>query len=203
MVSVRALVQSAALCSTLGLCLHAGAQQEKHGRGYKPPPATAEVVITVEKGFNGKPLPNASVVFRSSRNDQVNGVLEMKTDTEGRAKLDLLEVGSHVVVQVLANGFATYASDFDLTNDGKEVLVKLERPHSQVTMYGDVPNQPKIVQPGVQEHVAAPPAAGTTAPTSVPPAASSPTGPLKTTPPANTPATSSPTTTPNTPGTPQ
>ena len=39
------------------------AQQEKHGRGYKAPPPTATVSVMVEKGFNEKPFPNASVVF--------------------------------------------------------------------------------------------------------------------------------------------
>ncbi len=173
-------------------------QQDRHGRGYKPPPPTAPVVITVEKEFNGKPLPNASVVFRSMRDDSTNGNLEMKTDPQGRASMDLLEVGSRVTVQVIANGFATYATTFDLTADGKQVMVKLQRPRAQVSTYDDGQDRAAEVQPGVQEHSKG------SAPTSVPPVAASPTGPLKTTPPANTPDTapgSAPV--PSTPGTPQ
>ena len=159
------------------------AQQEKHGRGYKAPPPTAEVVVIVEKAANGKPLPNASVVFRAVKDDATDGNLEMKTDPDGHAGIDLLEVGSHVTVQVIAEGYATFATDFDLAAGGKQVLIKLERPRAQVSQYGAGGDQPAQVQPGVQERHAG----GT--PTSVLPAPASPTSPLQTTPPANTPAT--------------
>ncbi len=159
----------------------AGAQQEKHGRGYKEPPPTAEVAVTVEKAFNSKPMPNVSVVFRATRDGKLTANLETKTDPDGKAALDLLEVGSHVTVQVIAGGFATYAADFDLTDQGRQVLVKMERPRAQISHYGDNDDQPSGIQPGVQEHVTPPPA------TSVPPMSSSPTAPLQTTPPANTP----------------
>ena len=184
----------------------AGAQQEKHGRGYKAPPPTATVLVTVEKAGNDKPLSNASVIFRAVRHDETTANLEMKTDPDGHASLDLLEVGSHVSVQVIANGYATFASDFDLTNDGKQVLVKLQRPRAQVSMYGADTDQPTDVQPGVQERpkaVGADANAGVpTVPTSTPPVSSSPTGPLKTTPPvpATAPTTGTP---PSTMGTPQ
>lgn len=136
----------------IALLNHAGAQQPRHGRGYKPPPPTATVVVTVEKGFNGKPMPNASVIFHAVRDEQTAGNLEMKTDPDGKASIDLLEVGSHVTVQVIANGFATYATDFDLMPDGKQLLVKLQRPRAQVSEYGDGSDRPAQVQPGIQEH---------------------------------------------------
>lgn len=169
------------------------AQQEKHGRGYRPPPPTAEVVVTVEKNFNGKPMPNASVIFRAVRDEKITANLETKTDPDGRASMDLLEVGSHVTVQVIAGGFATYATDFDLDKSGKQILVKLERPRAQVSQYSDNQDRPAVVQPGIQEHKKAAPV------TSVPPPAASPTAPLQTTPPAQTPAN----TAPANPGSPQ
>ena len=161
------------------------AQREQHGRGYKPPSPTATVVITVQKAANGKPMPSTSVIFRAVRDGKDNGNLEMKTDGDGRASIDLLEVGSHVTVQVLAPGFASYATDFDLTSSGKEMQVRLERPRAQVSQYGDGRDAPADIQPGVQEHHVAKPAAPTTAV----PTPASPIGPLQTTPPANTPAT--------------
>ena len=180
------------MCAVVFGCfaLVGAAQQEKHGRGYKPLPPTATVSVVVEKGFNEKPFPNASVVFRAMRDDKITANLETKTDPDGKASLDLLEVGSHVTVQVIARGFATYATDFDLTNAGKELTVKLERPRAQVSHYGDDTDRPAPVQPGVQEHQKG---------TAVPPAATSPTAPLQTTPPAKTPANSSP----DTPATPK
>ncbi len=158
--------------STLGV-----SQQERHGRGYKPPPPTAEVSVVVEKAFNSKPMPNVSVVFRAVRDGKLTANLETKTDPDGKALMDLLEIGSHVTVQVISTGYATFATDFDLTQDGRQVLVKLQRPRAQVSQYTDEADHPAVVQPGVQEHVASPPAS------------SSPTGPLQTTPPANTPDT--------------
>ena len=193
----KALRLAAAL--GFGTLSFAGAsQQEKHGRGYKAPPPTAEVAVTVEKAFNDKPMPNASVVFRAMRDGKITANLETKTDPDGRASLDLLEVGSHVTIQVIAGGFATYATDFDLTGDGKQVLVKLQRPRAQVSKYGDDQDRPAPVEPGVQEHMKGSPA------TSVPPAAASPTGQLQTTPPADTPANTAPGATPPAkPGSPQ
>lgn len=172
----------------LTLLLPAGAQQDRHGRGYKPPPPTATVVVTVEKAFNSKPMPNVSVIFRSVRDEQTDANLEMKTDPDGKASIDLLEVGSHVTVQVFADGFATYATDFDLTGAGKQILVKMLRPRAQVSTFGDDVDRPAQVQPGVQEHKPSagkpyvPP--GTTTP-STPPA----TAPAPATPPATAPAT--------------
>ena len=106
----------------------------------------------VEKSFNEKPFPNASVIFRAMRDDKITANLETKTDPDGKASLDLLEVGSHVTIQVIAGGFATYATDFNLSDQGKQILVKLERPRAQVSHYGDNQDRPATVQPGVQEH---------------------------------------------------
>lgn len=180
----------------LGMSFVGSAQQEQHGRGYKPPPPTAEVTVTVEKAFNSKPFPNASVVFRAERDGKLDANLETKTDPDGRASLDLLEVGSHVTIQVIATGYATYATDFDLTNEGRQVLVKLQRPRAQVSEYGENRDQPATVQPGTQEHIVKKPVA----PTSVPPAAASPNAPLQTPPPVNTPgSTTEPAPRPGTP----
>jgi hypothetical protein len=172
------------------------AQQERHGRGYKAPPPTAEVTVLVEKAFNQKPFPNASVIFRAERDGRLAGNLETKTNPEGKASLDLLEVGSHVTVQVIANGFATYATEFDLTTEGKQLLVKLQRPRAQVSAYNDSDDRPAEVSPGIQEH-----RKGTAAPA----AGASPTSPLQTTPPVTPPASTQPDATPSPakPGNPQ
>jgi hypothetical protein len=127
------------------------ASPQEHGRKYKEPPPTAHVVITVLKGFNDKPFPNAGVVFHAIREGKDDGNLEVKTDPDGHATIDVLEVGSHVLVQVIATGFSTYATEFDLTPAGKELLVKLQRPRAQVSTYTDMDGKPAQVQPGTQE----------------------------------------------------
>lgn len=146
----------------VGLSVAAGAQSDQHGRKFKPLPPTAHVVITVEKGFNGKPLENAAVIFHAVLNGKDDANLEVKTDPDGKATIDLLSVGSHVTVQVIAGGFTTYATDFDVTAEGKEVMVKLQRPRAQVSTYVDNGDKPAPVVPGVQEHVVTKPVTGST-----------------------------------------
>lgn len=134
------------------------AQNTIHGRKYKPPPATTHIVVTVQKAFNSKPMPNAAVVFYSTKDGKDNGNLELKTDPDGRAALDLIETGSHVRVQVIANGYATYSEEFDVPGDQKEVLIKMQRPRAQVSTYEDNDGKAAQVKPGVQEHVVPKPA---------------------------------------------
>ena len=148
-------------CANFTPFLTASAQE--HGRKYKPPTPTAHVVVTVVKGFNNKPFENAGVVFHAIRDGKDDGNLEVKTDPDGHATIDVLEVGSHVLVQVIANGFSTYATEFDLTPAGKEIQVKLQKPRAQVSTYSENDSKPADGKPGTQErHI--PPAAATGSP---------------------------------------
>lgn len=137
--------------------IHAAAQE--HGRKWQPAPPTAPVTITVIKGFNNKPFENAGVVFRAVRDGKSDGNLEVKTDPDGNAKIDVLEVGSHVLVQVIASGYATAAAEFDLTADGKQLTLKLQRPQAQVSTYENNDGKSSQTKPGVQERVIPPNAA--------------------------------------------
>jgi hypothetical protein len=129
----------------------ATAQSEQHGRKYKPMPPTAHIVVSVQKGFNGKPLTNAAVIFHAVRDGKEDGNLEVKTDVDGNATIDVIEIGSHLTVQVIANGFATYAQEFDIDTPTKEMLVKMQRPRAQISQYEDMGDKASQVQPGIQE----------------------------------------------------
>lgn len=129
----------------------ARAQADEHGRKFKPLPPTAHMVVTVEKGFNGKPLVNAAVVFHAVRDGKNDGNLEVKTDEDGKATIDVIELGSHVTVQVIASGYATYAQEMDIDTPSKELLVKMQRPVAQISKYVDNDGKPADVKPGVQE----------------------------------------------------
>jgi hypothetical protein len=113
----------------------------------------------VVKGFNNKPFENAGVVFRAVREGKSVGTLEVKSDPDGNAKIDVLEVGSHVLVQVIASGYATTAAEFDLTAEGKQLTLKLERPKAQVSQYVDNDGKSSQTHAGVQERVIPPSAA--------------------------------------------
>jgi Carboxypeptidase regulatory-like domain len=150
------------LCSLLVFGLHlacpkaALAQDDtstKHGRKYKAPPPTSHIVVTVVKNFNGKPISNAAVVFTSTLDGKEDGNLEVKTDPEGKATIDVIQTGSTVRVQVIATGFATYAEDYVVTEPSREISVAMLRPQEQLSSYKDNSGKSSTVKPGVQEPV--------------------------------------------------
>ena len=105
------------------------------GRKYKAPPATSVVVVTVLRATNGKPVENASVIFHPLVNGRNSGNMELKTNDDGQATIDLLETGSNVRVQVIAPGFQTYGEDFKIGKDKMAIDVKLHRPQPQYSLY--------------------------------------------------------------------
>ncbi len=40
-------------------------------------------------------------------------------------------------LQVIADGWQTYGEDYKIDTDSKEILVKMKRPGSQYSLYGD------------------------------------------------------------------
>jgi Carboxypeptidase regulatory-like domain len=139
--------------------------QDERGRKYKAPPVTAHVVVAVTKASNGKPVVNASVIFHPIKDGKDEGNLEIKSDPDGKATIDVIPIGSLVTVQVFADGFATFAQDYTLTDAEKDINVKLQRPRAQLSTYVDNTGKPAQIQPGVQEqHRPAPAPQGSSAP---------------------------------------
>jgi hypothetical protein len=138
--------------------LHARAQDsdstpEKHGRKYKAPPATTHIEVTVIRNTNNKPIMNAAVIFHSTKDGVDQGRLELKTDPDGKAVLDLIPTGSKLTIQVLADGFATFAQDYDLKEATRLITIPLVRPQAQVSTYTDTSGKPSELIPGVQEPI--------------------------------------------------
>jgi hypothetical protein len=143
---------AASLAMVLAMVSVAGAQQDvQHGRKWKPLPDLSHIVVTVVKGFDGNPMPNVAVVFHSTLNGRDNGNLEVKTDPEGKATIDVIEVGSDVDVQVIAKGFATHAENLNEVGPNKVLEVKMIRPREQVSEYEDNTGKPAVERPGIQE----------------------------------------------------
>lgn len=129
-------------------------QPEKHGRKYKVPPESAHIEVTVIKGFNKKPIMNAAVIFHPiDANGKDEGTLEVKSGPDGKAIIDIIPVGSQVRLQVLANGFTTYADDFKIDTNSREILVSMARPEAQVSAYTDETGKPSDIKPGIQEPI--------------------------------------------------
>jgi hypothetical protein len=177
----RSIVLS--LLFALGLCLalpHALLGQDsttvKRGRKYKAPPATSHIEVTVLKKFNGKPIPNAAVIFNSSLEGKDEGNLEVKTDPDGKATIDVIPTGSTVRVQVIATGFATFADEYVVAEPNRQIAVSMIRPQEQVSSYVDNTGKASDRKPGVQEPIR-----------QTPPAAKPPTTPPPVSPPDTTP----------------
>jgi hypothetical protein len=150
-------------------------QPEKRGRKYKAPPATSHIEVTVVKKFNGKPIPNAAVVFNSTLDGKGEGNLEVKTDPDGKAIIDVIPTGSTVRVQVIATGFATFADDYVVTEPSREIFVAMIRPQEQVSSYQDNTGKAANRKPGVQEPIRPTTPSATPKPKpATPPPASSP-----------------------------
>jgi hypothetical protein len=126
---------------------------EQHGRKYKAPPDTSHIEVTVIKGVNKKPIDGAHVIFNSSKGGVQEGGLEVKTHPDGKAVIDVIPTGSKVRIQVLADGFATFAEDYVVNEPSREITIAMIRPRAQVSTYVDNSGKPSTLQPGVQEPI--------------------------------------------------
>jgi hypothetical protein len=158
MSSRRAIRSQFALVSSLALlfCLPAHGQDDPNahrGRKYKAPLATSHIEVTVKKKFNGKPIVNAAVVFDSFLNGKEDGNLEVKTDPEGKATIDVIPTGSTVRVQVIATGFATYAQEYDVSEPSRQIEISMIRPQEQISSYENNEGKATARKPGVQEPI--------------------------------------------------
>lgn len=122
------------LSSAFALHAQSGSQR---GRKYKAPPPSSTITVTVVKADSGKPLEDASVIFHPIEGDKDKGGMEIHTDSDGKAMIDVIPIGDTVRLQVLARGFQTYGHDFKVDKDQMSMEVKLNRPASQYTIYQD------------------------------------------------------------------
>ena len=146
----------------MALPLHAQDATPHRGRKYKAPPETSHIEVLVTKTSNGKPITNAAVIFRATRNGKDDGNLEVKTDPDGKATIDVIQTGSKVQVQVFASGYATFADSYQVDGASREIHVALERPREQVSAYVDNTGKASSRKAGVQEPEPAKPAPSAT-----------------------------------------
>jgi len=123
------------------------------GRKYKAPPETSKIEVTVIKGFNKKPIDGAHVIFHSEADGKDAGFMELKTHQDGKASIDVIPIGSHVRIQVLADGFATYADDYTIAEPERAITVEMQRPKAQVSTYVDNGEKAADRKPGIQEPI--------------------------------------------------
>ena len=127
-----------AILAALGLLLAsltAGAQQKPSDRGrkFKPPPPTARIEVTVVRDVNSKPISNAAVIFHVVGGEKGN--MELKTNEDGKAIIDVLTIGFTVRLQIIAKGFQTYGDDFKIDNEKMALDIRMKRPGEQYSIY--------------------------------------------------------------------
>ncbi|MEO8869341.1 MAG: hypothetical protein ABI357_00770 [Granulicella sp.] len=141
------------LSSSMVLFGQDDAAPQRRGRKYKAPPETSHIVVTVVKASNGKPVVNAGVVFHPMKDGKDDGNLEIKTDPDGKATIDVIPTGSDLRVQVIASGFATFGEDYKVDSATKEIAIELLPPRAQVSAYTENENKPSQRKAGVQEPI--------------------------------------------------
>ncbi len=136
---LRSLLSFCALLAGFGLSacsLALLAQNDNpHGRKYKAPPPSAHIEVTVLKDFNGKPVTNAHVIFHPTEGDRDRGSLELKTNEDGKAIIDVIPIGDTVTLQVIADGYQTYGQSYKIDKPEMTMEVRMKRPGGQYSIY--------------------------------------------------------------------
>lgn len=95
----------------------------------------ARVDVTVLRAEDDKPLRNAAVVFHATQAQKDDGNMEVKTNEFGKASLNLVPIGSKVLVQVIVPGYRTFGREYDVPTDQKSITIKLLPPDQQYSIY--------------------------------------------------------------------
>ncbi len=61
--------------------------------------------------------------------------MELKTNEDGKATIDVIPIGDTVRLQVIADGFQTYGQDFKVDKLDIPMEVRLKRPAHQFSLY--------------------------------------------------------------------
>ena len=110
-----------------------GAQDPPHrGRKYKPPPPTSRIAVTVVRDTDSKPLENASVIFHL---DGDKGNMELKTNEDGKAVIDVLPMDAIMRLQIIARGYQTYGQDYKIDKSELSFDIRMKRPGEQYSIY--------------------------------------------------------------------
>ena len=116
---------------------HLGAQEDDSSRyrKMKVPPPSSRIEVTVLRDTDGKPIERAAVIFHPLKGERDHGVMELKTNEDGRAVVDVIPIGDTVRLQIIAKGYQTYGGDFKVDRPEITREVRLLRPGQQFSIY--------------------------------------------------------------------
>ena len=143
--SSRSIAVIFAAIALIFCTLHAGAQDDspRKPRKTKVPPPASRIEVSVVRDSNGKPVEHAAVIFHPILGDKDNGIMELKTNGEGKAMVDVIPIGDTVRLQIIAKGFQTYGGDFEVDRPEISMEIRLKRPGGQYSIYGKNSNTAK------------------------------------------------------------
>lgn len=141
--------------------LYAGAQHDKarRGRKYKAPPPSSRVEVTVLRDVNGEPIEHAAVIFHPIEGDRDKGGMELKSNADGVAVIDVIPIGDTVRLQIIAKGFQTYGQDFKVDKPEITMEIRMKRPGEQYSIYKKHDNTANANEPANTPKETGPPAA--------------------------------------------
>jgi hypothetical protein len=122
--------------------LLASQRWERRGRKYKPPPPVSKITVLVKSERYDKPIEDAAVVFHSVAGDKDKGYMELKTDSNGKAVIDVIPIGDTFQLQVLKNGYDTFGQNYVVKGPTKSITVRLLPPQPQYSVYKKHPDKP-------------------------------------------------------------
>jgi hypothetical protein len=157
------------IVSTLVAGFAADAQtNSKRGRKFKALEPSARIEVTVLRDSSGLPIVNASVIFHSIENGKYRGNMELKTNEDGKAVIDILPVGGTVRMQIIAKGFRTFGDDYKVDKDQIAIEIRMKRPGEQYSIYKPHPEASEGGKDSDAPKPAVPPATPAPAPTDKP-----------------------------------
>ncbi len=113
---------------------------QKRGRKYKSAPPTARIDVTILRDVDGKPLENAAVIFHPMEGEKDKGNMELKSNEDGKAVIDVLPIGDTVRLQIIAKGFQTFGRDYKVDKPQLAIEVRMKRPGEQYSVYKEHPD---------------------------------------------------------------
>ena len=125
----------------------------RRGRKYKSPAPQARIEVTVLRDVNGKPIENAAVIFHLVGD---KGNMELKTNDEGKAVIDVLPVNCEVILQIIAKGFQTYGADYKIDQPSVAYEIRMKRPGEQYSIYKAHPEKSQDGKPELAPDAAKP-----------------------------------------------
>lgn len=125
------------MLATVVMGLAVAQSKQERGRKYKAPPPLGRVEVMIIRDSSERPIPNASVIFHTIEGGRSQGNMQLKTDSDGKAVIDVLPVGDTIRLQVIARGFQTYGEDFKLDKAEMQKVIRMKRPTEQYSVYKD------------------------------------------------------------------